>query len=134
MCHSSGEVIVVGWVCLEDHFSLPSRAEFDKARLAKRVKLARECVAVQKAVWEYLITNSEIAAAINDFVLANFFISDVVLNLGKYGSLTERQHDVVIRTASKARQFHQSDPKGVCPEGKALSIQGEIVSLGTKQY
>lgn len=73
------------------------------------------------------ILAAAISAADSERVAQNGFAADVLQKLVKYGSLSDRQVDALLKALQRASQPDEAKVPAVT--GKGLSIRGEVVSV-----
>lgn len=126
--HNKGDVINVGHICAETHFSYPDRAALDLDILKKQVAQAREAEKLVNTIQEFLDTNPGLGEALE----TNHHISaDLKAKLGQWGSLSPKQVELVFKlqkqVADKAVAEAAKGPRADCPKGR-VQVTGTVLS------
>jgi hypothetical protein len=131
----TGQYLYVGETCLDNRFG---RATADFHQLRKQAQLDREQQRLLTAWNDYKAQHP----GVNFDLLAtstNPFICDVLGKGRKYGNLSDRQLDAIVKAFERdvQREIEQAlrveAPKADCPEGKRLTITGRLVSRKWKE-
>lgn len=128
---ATDELFLVGDDCA-DNLSIAAEINRKVSDLRKRAEIGRENVKREARRAAYLEAHPEFAAVVEAYADRSFFIADVARKLGEY-TLSDRQHDAVIRTAAKiaegdARKAEEAElPTVPVVEGRG-AITGVVLS------
>jgi hypothetical protein len=131
----TGETIYVGETCLDNRFSLESKAQFDALR--KAAELDRKAQRLVKAAAECL-SSLDLTPATAEF-LANrkgteghYIALDIRSKLYKYGSISQKQADLVAKLidqmARRAAEQAERDANATMPIEGRVQVTGTVVS------
>ena len=141
----TGEIVVFGSDCTE-RLGFENRFAFKLATMKKKALAHDAKVRVWNKREKFLTENPELGAAVTNYYnnpvhTGNNFVRSVLMNLDKYGNLTERQVTTIIESLKKDRQFLADrlakqaaiaaapvEVKGDAPNGR-VTVTGEVVSV-----
>lgn len=119
-----------------------NRNDFKLAQLQKKAQNAKMRFVIWTKKQEFLKTHPEIVAALAEIVNPiherNMFAKDVLGNLDRYGSLSERQITAVLASLKRDEEFARRkaeealEVKGDAPSGR-VAVTGEVLSKKDKQ-
>ena len=126
----TGEVIMVGWQCLENRFQ---RASTDFQRLRKTAELIRQSQRIRHAVAQFVAKYPDLAVLdqkeLPPVLAWNSFLVDLAHKLRTYGELSEKQ------VAAARRSIEEAPAKQACylakkAEREALEAAAQPVPTG----
>ena len=128
--NKTGEFLVIGNVCASSFFDFPSRkAYFERqAQLAKKAKKEREEAAEKRAA--FLADKPQL---VEDLKVDHHIINDIDRRLTKWGSLTDRQCELVAKIAEEERnRVPEPKPEPIPADVLDGRVRITGVVLGTK--
>jgi hypothetical protein len=127
----TGENILVGETCLDNRFSLESKAEFDRLRKAAELdRQAQRIVAAATECIATLDTTPEAKSFLADKkgTIGHPIARDIRRKLWLYGSISQKQADLVAKlTTPKPATEAPAEVLVDVPEGR-LTIEGEVLT------
>lgn len=134
---STNRYVVFGQTCADETLGVDSRRSLDAKRkreyAAARRKSQREEAERQANIAETQKLYPEAVAVLNGYSGRNDFLLDIASKFARFGTLSEKQADAVVRAAERDAAYEAeklaAEP---VPEGKQL-VAGEVVKSYLKE-
>ena len=122
--HSSGEVIFVGHICSNEAFGYNSKAEYNYARLQKRIQATKARLKLRAVAQAFLSERPSLKADF-EYRGQHPIIADIESKLLQYGSLSEKQIAFVHRLVDQVKN-REVEKKRREAEGKLSNHVGTV--------
>jgi hypothetical protein len=99
--HKTGEWLAIGNVCASQFFEFPSKKAYFEAQAAKAKKCREQREEAERQAAQFLVDRPELVEA---FKTEHHIIQDIHGKLRKYGSISEKQADLVLKIAREAAE------------------------------